>query len=104
MLDRGVDTCRCQGCQGLRDRYRKDPVLLHFYARNLLKRGWAGGTDDVEKAYMAAHAPWYRTLQVRGAALARKHPLRRPKAVTEKASKPPAEVNHLTLIPGRIKE
>ena len=36
--------------------------MLAFYRRKLLQMGWAGNTDDVEKAYMLAHAPWYKAL------------------------------------------
>ena len=59
-------TCKCAGCTGLAKRYKSDPDLLAFYRRKLLQKGWAGQTDDVEKAYMLAHAPWYKGLVERG--------------------------------------
>jgi hypothetical protein len=65
-----VETCKCDGCAGLRRRYGKDSQLLQFYAKNLLIRGWAGQTDDVEKAYMASHAPWYDAMIQRGKEMA----------------------------------
>jgi hypothetical protein len=52
--------CPCNGCQGLRAAYAADPALLSLYARKLLVRGWAGRLDDVERAYVAAHAEWHR--------------------------------------------
>ena len=55
-------TCGCDGCAGLARRYKSDPDMLAFYRRKLLQMGWAGNTDDVEKAYMLAHAPWYKAL------------------------------------------
>ena len=55
-------SCNCAGCAGLAKRYKSDPDLLAFYRRKLLQMGWAGNTDDVEKAYMLAHAPWYKAL------------------------------------------
>ena len=55
-------TCGCDGCAGLARRYKSDPDLLALYRRKLLQMGWAGNTDDVEKAYMLAHAPWYKAL------------------------------------------
>ena len=55
-------TCTCSGCAGLAKRYKGDPDLLAFYRRRLLQQGWAGNIDDVEKAYMMAHAPWYKAL------------------------------------------
>ena len=55
-------SCKCSGCAGLARRYKGDPDLLAFYRRNLLQQGWAGATDDVEKAYMLAHARWYKAL------------------------------------------
>jgi hypothetical protein len=58
--------CRCAGCEGLAARYGSDPDLLAFYQRQLLLRGWAGSIDDVEAAYMTAHAPWYRAAVERG--------------------------------------
>jgi len=62
--------CRCADCQGLAARYKDDPQLLAFYRRNLLKKGWAGSTDEVEKAYQAAHAGWYRAAQKSGQRMA----------------------------------
>ena len=59
-------TCGCDGCAGLARRYKSDPDLLALYRRKLLQMGWAGNTDDVEKAYMLAHAPWYKALVERG--------------------------------------
>ena len=98
MVDRGVDTCRCGGCQGLRERYRKDPALLRFYARQLLLRGWAGSTDDIERGYLASHSSWYRAQQEQGRRLAQAFPGRPPEhlrrerfAVIGEASAPPAE-------------
>jgi len=38
----------------LEDRYRRDPILRDFYSRRLLKTGWAGTRDDIERAYAAA--------------------------------------------------
>ena len=55
-------TCGCDGCAGLAKRYKGDPDLLAFYRRRLLQKGWTGNTDDVEAAYMLAHAPWYKAL------------------------------------------
>lgn len=80
-----VETCLCQGCVGLRRRYKSDPQLLGFYYVQLLKRGWAGATDDVEKAYMASQATWYRSMQERGAELASQYPQPKRKAVTGEA-------------------
>jgi hypothetical protein len=84
----------------LASRYKKDAVLLGFYRRRLLQRGWAGVTDDVEKAYLAAHAPWYRVLQEQGRRLAESFPdlptrtgQRGAKAVDGEAPPPGAEVN-----------
>jgi hypothetical protein len=84
----------------LASRYQKDLVLLAFYRRRLLQRGWAGVTDDVEKAYQAAHAPWYKVLQEQGRRLAESFPdpptrtgQRRAKAVDGEAQPPAAEVN-----------
>ena len=74
--------CNCDGCAGLARRYKNDPKLLAFYRTKLLQKGWAGQTDDVEKAYMTAHAGWYRDMQERGRQLAAAHPggpPRRPK-------------------------
>jgi len=36
----------------LEERYRDDPGLLEFYKRKLLRRGWAGCVDKVEKEYI----------------------------------------------------
>ena len=55
-------SCQCSGCVGLAKRYKGDPDLLAFYRRKLLQMGWPGNTDEVEKAYMLAHAPWYKAL------------------------------------------
>ena len=55
-----VGGCDCTGCAGLRAAYAADPALLALYARKLLVRGWAGRLDDTERAYLAAHADWYR--------------------------------------------
>ncbi len=52
------ESCSCPACSALADRYRNDPQLLAFYRKKLLVRGWAGRTDEVEKAYILAHAPW----------------------------------------------
>ena len=57
-----AEHCTCAGCVGLAERFRDDPVLLTFYRANLLKRGWAGSIDDVERAYMLSHAPWYNNM------------------------------------------
>ena len=57
-----AENCTCAGCVGLAERFRDDPVLLTFYRANLLKRGWAGSIDDVERAYMLSHAPWYNNM------------------------------------------
>lgn len=84
-----IDTCDCQGCLGLARRYKADPVPLAFYRRQLLLRGWAGATDDVEKGHMAAHATWYRSMRERGAELASQYPQPKRKAVTEEAPTPP---------------
>ena len=51
-------SCRCAGCRGLEERYKTDPELLKHYRKRLLIRGWAGKTDDVEKAYQKAHSTW----------------------------------------------
>lgn len=61
-----IDTCDCPGCKGLADRYKGDPILLAFYRRQLLLRGWAGQTDSIEQAYMLAHALWYKAAVERG--------------------------------------
>ena len=37
---------------GLRDRYGEDVVLLNLYKRKLVKPGWAGRKDAIEKAYI----------------------------------------------------
>jgi hypothetical protein len=58
--------CKCAGCAGLARRYKGDPDLLAFYRRRLLQKGWAGNIDDVEAAYMFAHAPWYKGAVERG--------------------------------------
>ena len=50
--------CNCPACMALAERYRNDPKLLDFYRKRLLVRGWAGRPDDVERAYILAHAPW----------------------------------------------
>lgn len=89
-----VDTCECVGCQGLRGRYKKDPALLHFYARNLLQRGWAGGVDDVEAAYMMAHAPWYKGAVERGRQTAARTGWGNRVAETGEARTPPAAELH----------
>lgn len=51
--------CKCEGCQGLRDRYPNDIQLRDFYRRKLLQRGWAGQRDKVERTYQRVHASWY---------------------------------------------
>ena len=83
MLERATRTpradCKCAGCAGLARRYPTDPELLAFYRTKLLQKGWAGQTDDVEKAYMSAHAGWYRDMQERGRQLAALHPGSLPK-------------------------
>jgi hypothetical protein len=71
--------CRCAGCEGLGKRYGSDPDLLAFYRKRLLQRGWAGATDDIEKAYQVAHAPWAKAAQESGARLAQSFPGRTPK-------------------------
>ena len=58
--------CQCAACAGLARRYKSDPALLAFYRRRLLQKGWVGTADDVEKAYMLAHSPWYKALVERG--------------------------------------
>ena len=68
-------SCQCSGCLGLAKRYKSDSDLLAFYRRRLLQMGWAGKTDDVEKAYMTAHAGWYRAMQESGARLAQSSPV-----------------------------
>jgi hypothetical protein len=85
-----VDTCRCQGCQGLRERHKKDIVLLRFYAANLLKRGWAGVADDAEKRYQAGHASWYAAARESGLRLAQGMAQPVPNPQAELASGPPA--------------
>ena len=52
------EPCSCPACTALAERYRNDPGLLAFYRKKLLIRGWAGRTDDVERAYILAHAEW----------------------------------------------
>jgi hypothetical protein len=37
---------------GLRARYGEDAVLLNLYKRKLVKPGWAGRKDAIEKAYI----------------------------------------------------
>ena len=73
--------------------------MLAFYRRKLLVRGWAGATDDVEKAYMASHAEWYQKMQERGRELAATQGFGkapeigqdRPKPVGEPVQKPSTE-------------
>ncbi len=36
----------------LEERYKDDPKLLDLYKRKLLKPGWAGKKDPVEKEYV----------------------------------------------------
>jgi len=86
-----VDTCTCQGCQALRSRYRNDLKLLAFYSVQLAKRGWAGSTDEVEQAYMLAHAPWYGAAQERGRRAAARTGWGKRVAETGEAQTPPAE-------------
>jgi hypothetical protein len=81
-----VAICKCEGCAGLRQRYQKDPTLLQFYAKKLLQRGWAGKTDDVEKAYMASHAEWYQVIQENGRRVAAERPLAGPEPQRQPAS------------------
>jgi hypothetical protein len=77
----------------LAGRYKKDPVLLAFYQRRLLQRGWAGNVDDTERAYMMSHAGWYRESVERGQATAAKTGWGKRKAGTGEASQPGAEAN-----------
>lgn len=67
--------CQCAGCAGLARRYKSDADLLAFYRRKLLQMGWAGKTDDVEKAYQHSHAPWAKAAQESGARLAQFSPV-----------------------------
>jgi hypothetical protein len=60
------DSCQCAGCAGLAKRYKSDPDLLAFYRRRLLQKGWAGTTDEVERAYQQSHAPWARDAHEQG--------------------------------------
>ena len=36
------------------ERYRDDPEVLALYTKKLLKPGWAGVKDDVERQFVAA--------------------------------------------------
>ena len=38
----------------LGERYDADPTLLDVYSKKLLKPGWAGAMDDVERQFVAA--------------------------------------------------
>ena len=38
----------------LEERHDDDPELLRFYTEKLPQAGWAGATDDVERAFIAA--------------------------------------------------
>ena len=83
--------CRCTGCEGLATRYADDPALLTFYQRQLLVRNWAGSIDDVEAAYMTAHAPWYRSAVERGRREAAERGWGNRLPPVGEASSPPAE-------------
>ena len=91
-----IDKCERLGCVGLRDRYKKDPTLLHFYARNLLLRGWAGSTDVLEKGYQAAHASWYKVAQESGQRMAQEMARREREVQDGEASTPSSEGNFAT--------
>ena len=54
-----MDGCQCDGCNGLRARYSKDPYMVGFVGAKLLQRGWAGNMDVVEKAYQDSHSSWH---------------------------------------------
>jgi hypothetical protein len=64
---------------------------LTFYKRQLLTRGWAGSVDDVEAAYMMAHAPWYKAAVERGRETAIRTGFRKRLAETGEASALAAE-------------
>jgi hypothetical protein len=59
--------CTCDACRALAERYQSDPRLLAFYRRRLLVRGWAGQKDEVERAYILAHAPYAQAAVKAGA-------------------------------------
>jgi hypothetical protein len=65
--------------------------LLAFYSVQLLKRGWAGSTDEVEQAYMMAHSPWYKGAVERGRQTAARTGLGKRVANTGEAQTPPGE-------------
>jgi len=51
----------------LEERYRDDEVLLRFYAKRLLIRGWAGRMDACEQEYLRRKNPsWYAAQKARG--------------------------------------
>ena len=85
------NACSCRGCQGLEKRYAKDQALLSYYKRQLLVRGWAGTIDDVEAAYMTAHASWYRSAVERGRETAARMGWGSGFGGLEKASRPSGE-------------
>ena len=95
-----------RGLCGLRQRYCKDPNLLQFYAERLLQRGWAGTTDDLEKAYLASHVGWYQAAQERGRKIgamnfeaSQGRPPGGPKRRSELASKAKADGEKTTVAP-----
>jgi len=61
-----ADGCQCSGCQGLRKRYASDPEMLDLYSRKLLIKSWSGIKDDLERAYIIAHAKWAQAAAVQG--------------------------------------
>ncbi len=47
----------------LEERYRDDPVLLEFYKKRLLIKGWAQQLDDCEREYLRRRKPpWYANI------------------------------------------
>lgn len=62
-----TDGCGCTGCQTLLGELGGDVGLARLYGKKLLQRGWAGKAGHAERAYMAAHAPWFRRMAGVGA-------------------------------------
>jgi hypothetical protein len=50
-----IHVCPCRACAGMRRRWDSDVTLLEFYAKRLLRKGWCGQMDDLERAYRRAH-------------------------------------------------
>ena len=50
-----MPTCTCTACTALLAECGEE--LFDLYRRKLLKRGWAGRKNPVERAYIRAHRP-----------------------------------------------